>query len=194
MSKKKGQTFRYRFGNETKTFWYRSRICLTETRLFPFGPESALLNQIVMLAFVNSNSGTNSNVMVFFLFRYWNVCGTFAPLLSWHYYYWLSIKLCSRTVSSCTRGDCHVLYFTVGNKHSWIQGSIPTSLEHKLKKSVLFYSILINSIPFYEKTGLMEFSNHKRYTLLQLGKLLILVDSTIKQSGSVIFADSEIFL
>ncbi len=30
MSKTKVQTFRYRFGNETKTFWYRSRICLFE--------------------------------------------------------------------------------------------------------------------------------------------------------------------
>jgi len=28
MSKTKAQTFRYRFGNETKTFWYLSRISL----------------------------------------------------------------------------------------------------------------------------------------------------------------------
>jgi hypothetical protein len=28
--------FRYRFGNETKTFWYRSRICLVENRLLRF--------------------------------------------------------------------------------------------------------------------------------------------------------------
>jgi hypothetical protein len=33
MSKTKGQTFRYRFGNESKTFWYSSRICLVENRL-----------------------------------------------------------------------------------------------------------------------------------------------------------------
>ncbi len=45
MSKTEGQTFRYRFGNETKTFWYRSRI---PNRLFRFGPESALLDQIEM--------------------------------------------------------------------------------------------------------------------------------------------------
>ncbi len=30
----------------TKTFWYRSHICLIENRLFRFGPESALLDQI----------------------------------------------------------------------------------------------------------------------------------------------------
>jgi hypothetical protein len=76
MSKTKGQTFRYRFGNETKTFWYRSRICLFETRLFRFCPESALLDQIVMLSFDKTYSGTNSNVMVCgtFLERLWNVC------------------------------------------------------------------------------------------------------------------------
>jgi hypothetical protein len=34
MSKTKGETFRYRFENETKTFWNRSRICLVENRLF----------------------------------------------------------------------------------------------------------------------------------------------------------------
>ncbi len=33
------------FGNETKTFWYCSRISLIENRLFPFGPESALLDK-----------------------------------------------------------------------------------------------------------------------------------------------------
>jgi hypothetical protein len=49
----KGQTFRHRFGNETKTFWYRSRIwiCLVENRLFRFGPESVLLEQIDMISF-----------------------------------------------------------------------------------------------------------------------------------------------
>ncbi len=36
-------------GNETKTFWYRSRICLVENRLFRFSPESALLDQIEMI-------------------------------------------------------------------------------------------------------------------------------------------------
>jgi hypothetical protein len=40
------QTFRYRFGHEIKTFWYRSRISLIENRLFRFDPESALLGQI----------------------------------------------------------------------------------------------------------------------------------------------------
>jgi hypothetical protein len=67
MSKTKGQTFRYRSGNETKTFWYRSRICLDENSLFPFGPESALLDQIEMCSFDGADSRTNSNVLVSFL-------------------------------------------------------------------------------------------------------------------------------
>jgi hypothetical protein len=81
MSKTKGKTFLHRFGNETKTFCYRSRICLIETRLFRFGPESALLDQIVMLSFDKTYSGTNSNVMASFILnigtfveRLWNVC------------------------------------------------------------------------------------------------------------------------
>ncbi len=64
MSKTKGQTFRYRFGNETKTFWYRSRICLVENRLFKFGPESAELRRYGFIPV-----------------RCRNVCGTFVPLL-----------------------------------------------------------------------------------------------------------------
>jgi hypothetical protein len=34
MSKTKGQTFRYRFGNETKTFWYRSEFLKLQTEFF----------------------------------------------------------------------------------------------------------------------------------------------------------------
>ncbi len=89
MSKTKGQTFRYRFRNETKTFWYRSRICLVENRLFRFGPKSALLDQIEMISFDGADSGTNSDVLVSFLLndgtfveRLLNVC----PLLFLHYY------------------------------------------------------------------------------------------------------------
>jgi hypothetical protein len=63
----KGQTFRYRFGNETKTFWYCSRLFLVENRLFRFGPESVLLDQVEMISFDVAESGTNSNVMVSFL-------------------------------------------------------------------------------------------------------------------------------
>ncbi len=81
LSKTKGQTFRYRFGNETKTFWYRSRICLVENILFPFGPESALLDQIEKFSFDGADSETNSHVLVSFLLdvgtfvgRLWNVC------------------------------------------------------------------------------------------------------------------------
>ncbi len=73
MSKTKGQTFRYRFGNLTKTFWYRSRISLIENRLFRFGPESALLGQIERISFDMTNSGMNSFVICFIPIRYWNV-------------------------------------------------------------------------------------------------------------------------
>jgi hypothetical protein len=81
MSKTKGQTFRYRFGNETKTFWYRSRISLIENRLFLFGPESAHLGEIERIPFDMTNSGTNSIVICFIPIRYWDVCGTFVDRL-----------------------------------------------------------------------------------------------------------------
>jgi hypothetical protein len=81
MSKTKGQTFRYRFGNETSTFWYRSRICLIENRLlFQFGPESALLDQIEMISFDEKTSGTNSKVL-YIIIIYRNACGTFVEHL-----------------------------------------------------------------------------------------------------------------
>jgi hypothetical protein len=44
-----------------------SRICLVENRLFRFGPESALLDQIEMISFDGADSGTNSDVLVLFL-------------------------------------------------------------------------------------------------------------------------------
>ncbi len=56
MSKTKGQTFQYRFV-----------ICLVEKRLFRFGPESALREQIEMCSFDGADSGTNSDVLVSFL-------------------------------------------------------------------------------------------------------------------------------
>jgi hypothetical protein len=55
------------FGNETKTFWYRSRICFVDNRLYLFGPESAFLDQIEMCPFDGADSGTNSDVLVSFL-------------------------------------------------------------------------------------------------------------------------------
>ncbi len=82
MSKTKGRTFRYRFGNETKTFWYRSRICLIENRLLRFGPESALLDQIEKISFDKTNSRTKSNMFCFHsCIRYRNVCETFVKRL-----------------------------------------------------------------------------------------------------------------
>jgi hypothetical protein len=77
MSKTKGQTFLYRFGNKTKTFSYRSRICLVENRLFRFSPESALLDQIEMISLDWADSGTTSDVLVSFLLD----VGTFVELL-----------------------------------------------------------------------------------------------------------------
>jgi hypothetical protein len=72
--------FRYPFGNETKRFWYRFRICLVENRLFRFVPESALLDQTEMFSFDGTDSGMNSDVLVSFLLdvgtlmeRLWNV-------------------------------------------------------------------------------------------------------------------------
>jgi hypothetical protein len=45
-----------------------------------------------MISFHGADSGTNSDIMVSFLLdvgtfveRLWNVCGTFVPLLFWHY-------------------------------------------------------------------------------------------------------------
>jgi hypothetical protein len=66
MSKSTGQTYRYRFENETKTFWYRSRISL-ENILFRFGQESAFLDKIEMIYFDKTNSGMNSIFFVSFL-------------------------------------------------------------------------------------------------------------------------------
>jgi hypothetical protein len=86
MSKTKGQTFRYRFGNETKTLWYRSRICLIENRLFRFGPESALLDQIEMTSFDKTRQ-IRERTQTFWFHSYkiserlWNGYGTFVPLL-----------------------------------------------------------------------------------------------------------------
>ncbi len=76
-SKTKGQTVRFRFKNETKTFWYRSRICLDENRLFRFGPESALLDKVeissfdgagVQLLLLQINSTNSSSSGYFFSF------------------------------------------------------------------------------------------------------------------------------
>jgi hypothetical protein len=69
------------FWNGTKTFWYRSRICLVENRLFWLGPESAIQDQIERISLDGAGSGTNSNFFVSFLLdvgmfvkRFWKVC------------------------------------------------------------------------------------------------------------------------
>jgi hypothetical protein len=81
MSKMKGQTFRYRLWNETKTFWYRSRLGLIDNRSYRSGTESALLDQIEMIFFGDTNSVTNYKTFWFHSERLWNVCGTFVSLL-----------------------------------------------------------------------------------------------------------------
>ncbi len=86
MSKTKGQTIRYYFGNETKMFWYRSPIRLVKNRWFWFGPESALLDQIEMWSFDGADSGTNSDVLVSFLFDGQNVCVTFVERLLLYFF------------------------------------------------------------------------------------------------------------
>jgi hypothetical protein len=84
MSKTKGQPFPYRLENETKTLWYRSRIRLIENRLFRFGPESALLNQIEMISFDKARQIRERTLAFWFHSYYkiserlwkrlWNVC------------------------------------------------------------------------------------------------------------------------
>jgi hypothetical protein len=64
----------YRFGNETKTFWYRSQVSLVENRLFQFCPESALLGKIEKKDLLQS-------FFCFISIRYRNVCGTFVECL-----------------------------------------------------------------------------------------------------------------
>ncbi len=81
------------FRNETKTFSYRSRICLNENRLFWFVPESLFLDQIEMISFDKTSSGWSSNVLVSFLLdigTFVDVYKTFVSLLFWHY-----IPLCT---------------------------------------------------------------------------------------------------
>jgi hypothetical protein len=79
MSKTKGQTFRHRFGNETKTFWYRSRICLVENRLFRFGPD---LNRNVLFRW--GRFGNKLRRFGFIPVRCRNVCGMFLERLLSH--------------------------------------------------------------------------------------------------------------
>ncbi len=67
--------------NETKTFWYRSRIYLVENRLFRFGPESALMDQIEMISFDGADSGTNLDVFGFIPVRCRNVWWTMVERL-----------------------------------------------------------------------------------------------------------------
>ncbi len=94
------------FGNET--FWYRSWICLIENRLFGFGPELALLDQIEVIFFDRTNSETNSNFWFHFYSiskGLWNVCSfTVLTLLVESHFSWerscqrLMKRICNVTV------------------------------------------------------------------------------------------------
>jgi hypothetical protein len=78
MSKTKGQTLQYRFGTKPKCFV----LFFIENRLFQFGPESALLDQIEMITFDKTNLGSNSNHRFGFIpIRYESVCGMFVERL-----------------------------------------------------------------------------------------------------------------
>jgi hypothetical protein len=81
MSKTKGQTFRCCFGTKPKRFWYRSQICLIENRWFRFGPESALLDQIEIIAFNKTKFEKELKPFGFIPIRYRNVCGAFVEHL-----------------------------------------------------------------------------------------------------------------
>ena len=85
ISKTEGQTFRYRFGNETKTCSYRFQISLVENRLFQFYRGSALPGKIERIIYDKTKWGKNSLVFLFHFYQtsecLWNICETFAPLL-----------------------------------------------------------------------------------------------------------------
>ncbi len=55
------------FKTKPKRFGIVPELVFQKNRLFRFGPESALLDQIEMISFEKTNSGTNSNVLVSFL-------------------------------------------------------------------------------------------------------------------------------
>jgi hypothetical protein len=89
--------FRHRFWNETKTFWYRSRICL-ENRLFRFGPVPALLDQTEKIFFDGTNLGPDSNGLVSvrldigtFVERLWIFCSVTVLTESHKWYHPLSV-------------------------------------------------------------------------------------------------------
>jgi hypothetical protein len=85
MSKRKDKRSDIVLERNQKTFWYRSQICFIENRWFRYGPESALLDQIEMISFNETNSGTFVellwNVCGTFVERLWNICRTFVLLL-----------------------------------------------------------------------------------------------------------------
>jgi hypothetical protein len=70
-----------RFGNETETFWYRSRISLIKNKLFRFYPESALQDQTKGSPSMGQIRERTQSFLVSILLdigtfveRLWNVC------------------------------------------------------------------------------------------------------------------------
>jgi hypothetical protein len=62
-----------KFGHIPEMFWYRSRICLVDNRLFHFGIESVLLDKIEMISFNVADSGFLLDVGTF-VKSLWNIC------------------------------------------------------------------------------------------------------------------------
>jgi hypothetical protein len=77
--KTKGLTFRYLFGNETKTFWYRSRIFLVDNGLFwsRICSPGPIRNDL----FRWGRFGNELRCYGFIPVRCRNVCGTFVERL-----------------------------------------------------------------------------------------------------------------
>ncbi len=102
MSKTKGQNRRSDIGLETKPKRFDivpEFDLMKENRLFRFGPESAFLDQIEMISFDETNSGTNSNVLLSFLLdigtfaeRLWNVCSFSVLTLHTTLYYVMGLQ------------------------------------------------------------------------------------------------------
>jgi hypothetical protein len=129
MSKTNGQTLL--FWNETKTFLYRSQICLIENKSFRFGPESALLDQIEMISFDKTNSGTNSNVLVSFRLD----IGTFVERL-WNIYSFTVLTLLNGPLNDKSRQKnrkiCKLLLSSVNQR-----------LQQKFRPTILIFPLRV---------------------------------------------------
>jgi hypothetical protein len=84
-----------------------------------FGPESALLNQIVMLSFDKKNSGNELKRYGLIPFRYRNVCGTFVERL---------LLYCFDPVSDLKKKHRYTMFKSHGDEKwsgSWLEENLP---------------------------------------------------------------------